>query len=73
MDAAGVISGKIVDVDGDPIIAVTVNATVAGSMPLTGIYGSFGSATTNDLGEYRISDLRHRVPQFMALSVPNED
>jgi protocatechuate 3,4-dioxygenase beta subunit len=58
MDAAGVISGKIVDVDGDPIIAVTVNATLPGSMPLTGIYGSFGSATTNDLGEYRISDLR---------------
>ena len=58
MDAAGVISGKIVDSDGDPISAVTVNATPPGSMPLTGIFGSFGSAATNDLGEYRISDLR---------------
>ncbi|HMI54397.1 MAG TPA: carboxypeptidase regulatory-like domain-containing protein [Candidatus Saccharimonadales bacterium] len=58
MDAAGVISGKIVDSDGDPISAVSVNATLPGSMPLTGMLGSFGSATTNDLGEYRISDLR---------------
>ena len=28
------------------------------SIPQTGMSGSYGSATTNDLGEYRISDLR---------------
>lgn len=58
MEAAGVISGKIMDSDGDPIAAVTVNASLPGSMPQTGMSGSYGSATTNDLGEYRISDLR---------------
>ena len=58
MEAAGVISGKIVDSDGDPMAAVTVNASLPGSMPQTGMAGSYGSVMTNDLGEYRISDLR---------------
>jgi hypothetical protein len=43
MEAAGVISGKIVDTDGDSIAAVSVNAMLPGSMPSTGIFGSFGS------------------------------
>lgn len=58
MQAAGVISGKIVDVDGDPMAGVTVNA----AMPSPGGLGilrlNSGTGTTNDLGEYRIADLR---------------
>lgn len=58
MQAAGVILGKIVDVDGDPMAGVTVNAAT----PSAGRPGilrlNSGAGTTNDLGEYRIADLR---------------
>jgi protocatechuate 3,4-dioxygenase beta subunit len=47
---AGVIQGKIVDEDGDPVLGVIVSATSMGQ-------SSLGTATTNDLGEYRISGL----------------
>jgi Carboxypeptidase regulatory-like domain len=46
---AGVIQGKIVDEDGDPVLGATVSATSTGQ--------NFGNATTNDLGEYRIGGL----------------
>jgi hypothetical protein len=70
MEAAGVISGKIVDTDGDPIAAVSVNAMLPGSMPSTGIFGSFGSAMTNDLGEYRISDLQ--AGKYVVSALPSQ-
>jgi protocatechuate 3,4-dioxygenase beta subunit len=58
MQAAGVISGKIVDMDGDQMAGVSVNAAMAGTLA-RGVtrYGS-GNGITNDLGEYRIADLR---------------
>lgn len=46
---AGVIQGKIVDEDGDPVPGVIVSATSTGR--------NFGTATTNDLGEYRVGGL----------------
>jgi len=56
MLVAGVISGKIVDLDGDPLRNVDVMA-----MPRDGIrsrkFSHMGRAATNDLGEYRIADL----------------
>jgi protocatechuate 3,4-dioxygenase beta subunit len=59
MQAAGVISGKIVDADGDPMAGVGVSATMAGTQsPLARRNSSGGGGATNDLGEYRIADLR---------------
>jgi hypothetical protein len=58
MQSAGVISGKIVDVDGDPMAGVGVNATISGTSGLAAQRYRAGSAVTNDLGEYRIADLR---------------
>lgn len=48
---AGVIRGKIVDEDGDPMPDVQVFALPASGRAIA------GSGTTNDLGEYRISGL----------------
>jgi protocatechuate 3,4-dioxygenase beta subunit len=59
MQAAGVISGKIVDADGDPMAGAGVSATIAGAQsPLALRNSSGGGGATNDLGEYRIADLR---------------
>jgi hypothetical protein len=59
MQAAGVISGKIVDADGDPMAGVRVSAMIAGiQSPLAQRYSPGGAGATNDLGEYRIADLR---------------
>ena len=60
MQAAGVISGKIVDADGDPMAGVGVSAAPAGiQSPLAQRFSLGGGAgATNDLGEYRIADLR---------------
>jgi carboxypeptidase family protein len=53
----GIITGRITDEDGDPVREAQVNAllytTTRGKMKTE----SHGSATTNDLGEYRIYDL----------------
>jgi 5-hydroxyisourate hydrolase-like protein (transthyretin family) len=51
---AGVIEGKIVDEDGDPLPGVQVAAMSPTSQ------NGFGGAQTNDLGEYRISGLSPR-------------
>ena len=48
----------IADLDGDPIGGVSVTATRAGSMGAERNSRNYGNAATNDLGEFRISDLR---------------
>jgi hypothetical protein len=55
MQPAAVITGKIVDVDGDPMRDVSVTAHLVGS-PSLGI--CVVDANTNDLGEFRIPNLR---------------
>jgi protocatechuate 3,4-dioxygenase beta subunit len=55
MQPAAVITGKIVDVDGDPMSDVTVTAHLVSSRGMIPIE-SF-DAGTNDLGEFRIPDL----------------
>jgi protocatechuate 3,4-dioxygenase beta subunit len=58
MQAAGVIAGKIVDIDGDPMAAVSVSATTTGTVARGAERDRAGYAATNDLGEYRIGNLR---------------
>jgi protocatechuate 3,4-dioxygenase beta subunit len=58
MQAAAVITGKIADLDGDPMRDVSVSATRAGSVGAGRNPNNFGAGATNDLGEFRISDLR---------------
>jgi protocatechuate 3,4-dioxygenase beta subunit len=58
MQPAAVITGKIVDLDGDPMRDVSVTATRTGSMGAGRMSHDFGNGATNDLGEFRISDLR---------------
>ena len=58
MQPAAVITGKVTDLDGDPMSNVSVSALRVGS-PLRGMhFHDSGSAGTNDLGEFRIPDLR---------------
>jgi protocatechuate 3,4-dioxygenase beta subunit len=57
MQPAAVISGKIVDLDGDPMRDVSVTATRVGFRPRWNSH-DFGNGATNDLGEFRISGLR---------------
>ena len=50
MQAAGVISGKIVDADGDPMTGVSVSAMIAGvQSPLAQRYSLGAAGATNDL------------------------
>ena len=63
MQATGVITGKITEADGDPLQGVTVwvkrVGTNAAPAPGNGpTEGDAGEETTNDLGEYRIANLR---------------
>ncbi len=58
MQPAAVITGKIADLDGDPIGGVSVTASRAGSIGAERNSRNYGNAATNDLGEFRISDLR---------------
>lgn len=57
MQPAAVITGKITDLDGDPMSNVSISAVLVGSA-LRGRTLHSGYAATNDLGEFRISDLR---------------
>jgi Carboxypeptidase regulatory-like domain len=57
MRLAGVISGKIVDTDGDPLRSVDVMATAAPPEKTRRNGGIMQRGATNDLGEYRIADL----------------
>lgn len=52
------ISGHIMDEDGEPVSNVSVKAYQASSRRGKGGLGAVGGASTNDLGEYRIFDLR---------------
>ena len=58
MQPAAVITGKIVDLDGDPMRNVSVSAARAGSSPRRFSFHDAGNGVTNDLGEFRIPDLR---------------
>ncbi len=58
MQPAAVITGKIVDLDGDPMRNVAVSATRAGSSLRRFSFHDAGNGVTNDLGEFRIPDLR---------------
>lgn len=58
MHSAAVITGKITDADGDPLRDVSVMATKIGSSHMGWRGHDSGNGSTNDLGEYRIPDLR---------------
>ncbi len=79
MAAAGLIAGKVVDADGDPVAGLTVQAmpkgqghsAVGGILPnyVAGLLGNLpGMGTTNDLGEYRIAGLR--AGQYLVIARP---
>ena len=57
MQAAAVITGKIVDNDGDPIPNASVQAMPPGPGRIRTV-ALGASASTNDLGEFRLSNLR---------------
>ncbi len=58
MQPAAVITGKIVDLDGDPMPGVGVSASRTGSVVARRNSRNSGSGSANDLGEFRISGLR---------------
>jgi protocatechuate 3,4-dioxygenase beta subunit len=58
MQAAGVIAGKIVDIDGDPMAGASVSAAMTGTVARGAERDRMSYAATNDLGEYRIGNLR---------------
>jgi hypothetical protein len=81
MATAGLIAGKVVDADGDPMSGLTVLAMPKGQgqsgvggalttfLSIAGAAGMLpGTATTNDLGEYRIAGLR--AGQYLVIARP---
>jgi protocatechuate 3,4-dioxygenase beta subunit len=58
MQPAGVISGKIVDLDGDPMAGVSVVASPTGTKAPAAQQNRQGASTTDDRGEYRVADLK---------------
>ncbi len=58
MRPAAVITGKILDLDGDPMSNVGISALRVGSAHRARNSHDSGYAATNDLGEFRIPDLR---------------
>ena len=79
MAAAGLIAGKIVDADGDPMSGLMVQAMPKGQgdSPFGGILANYvvgitgilpGTGMTNDLGEYRLAGLR--AGQYLLIARP---
>jgi protocatechuate 3,4-dioxygenase beta subunit len=58
LQAAAVIAGKIVDIDGDPMANVSISATMTGTVARGAERSRLGYGMTNDRGEYRVADLR---------------
>jgi protocatechuate 3,4-dioxygenase beta subunit len=58
MQPAAVITGKVTDLDGDPMNNVDISAVRVGFAMREINFHDSGSAVTNDLGEFRIPDLR---------------
>jgi len=58
MQPGAVITGKVTDLDGDPMRNVGISALRVGSTPRGMNFHDSGNAATNDLGEFRIPDLR---------------
>lgn len=69
MQPAAVITGKITDADGEPMRNVAVNATKVSSHQAANRYASF-SGSTNDLGEFRIPDLR--TGKYIVVAIPHQ-
>jgi hypothetical protein len=53
----GVVAGRVVDGDGEPIPGASIQAIQSRGAGSTGRYSVAATATTNDLGEYRIYGL----------------
>jgi protocatechuate 3,4-dioxygenase beta subunit len=70
LQPAAVITGKITDPDGDPMRDVGVIATRVG-VTRAGNRHDFGNGSTNDLGEFRISDLR--PGRYTVVATPQEN
>jgi protocatechuate 3,4-dioxygenase beta subunit len=58
MQPAAVITGKVTDLDGDPMSNVSIGALRVGSALRGMNFHDSGRAATNDLGEFRIPNLR---------------
>ena len=77
MRAAGIIAGKVVDAEGDPVGNVNVEAVRQGGSSAAAIRAAgageadAGRSTTNDLGEYRIANLRPGQYQVRAEPTPD--
>jgi len=71
MFVAGVIAGKIVDADGDPLRNVDVMAIPTTREATRRNLARPGSGATNDLGEYRIADLP--PGRYMVHATPPEN
>ncbi len=67
MRPAGIIKGKVVDEDGDAVPGIGVSAVSVSGRDTE----SNGSATTNDLGEYRIAGLPEG--KFLVLAQPQAE
>jgi hypothetical protein len=72
LQRCAVITGTIVDADGDPLRGVSVTATLALPRPGRGTDVVLGTASTNDVGEFRIPDL---IPTryLIFAAAPSED
>ena len=67
MLAAGILTGRVLDEDGDPMANVEVNVLRRKGSA----FESSGSAHTNDLGEYRIGGLLAGKYYLIASPLPN--